>query len=226
MILRTVLRVLFLLIILFASNPSFAQQSEGLGNWMMYFGQNRFSQKFSWHTEVQYRNHDVLPEIEQLLLRTGINLHFADNALALIGYGYISSYDEEDTFSDPKTTEHRIYQELQLNQNVGIVAFNHRYRVEQRWVSGDYRSRFRYRIMATVPFTKRTDKFPFFAFYDEVFIAPGGSVFDRNRIYGALGYKFNGTTSVQAGLLNQQVGLDDKWYLQFAVFYNPRLNKT
>ena len=41
------------------------------GNWLMYFGTNKISDKFSIHSEAQYRNHTISPtNIEQLLLRT------------------------------------------------------------------------------------------------------------------------------------------------------------
>ncbi|WP_236981019.1 DUF2490 domain-containing protein [Membranihabitans maritimus] len=215
---------LFILFSLCSVSAALSQSPDRqTGNWLMYFGQNQLSEKFSWHTEVQYRNHDFISNIEQLLLRTGINYHINSNAQVLMGYGFIPSYDIEDSFSDPKTTEHRIYQELQLNQFLGSIKFNHRYRIEQRWVEEDYRGRFRYRLLATIPLTNKPTNAPFLAFYDEVFLNSSGTIFDRNRLYGALGYKVNSKLSFQAGILNQQVTGFDKWYLQFAVFYNPNL---
>ncbi len=207
--------------VLFA--PALLAQGGGFGAWYMYFGQNRFHEKWSFHTEIQHRNHDVLPNLEQLLLRTGLYYHLKDNATILAGYAYVPSYDEDDRFSDPKTTEHRLFQELQLNQKVGKIAFNHRYRLEERWVSGRFLTRFRYRFMANIPLSDKTKNAPFLAFYDEVFLAPGSQVFDRNRAYGALGYKFAPTTSVQLGILNQQLPARHKWYLQVALFFNPEL---
>lgn len=202
-------------------------QSDVLGNWMMYFGQGRLSDDFSLHTEAQYRHHTVAPNIEQLLLRTGLRYHVAPTATLLMGYGFISSHEPDKGIGDPLTTEHRIYQELTLNQSVGRINFEHRYRVEQRWVNGDYRNRFRYRLFANMPLNRpklEADTW-FLAVYDEVFIAPTGNVFDRNRIYGALGYKVDSAFNAQVGVLNQQVGTVPKWYLQFAVFVSPDFRK-
>lgn len=68
-------------------------QQEETGNWMMYSGTNKINDKFSIHTEVQYRNHTIVPNtVEQLLLRTGVNYFFSNKALAAAGYGYIPSY--------------------------------------------------------------------------------------------------------------------------------------
>jgi len=59
----------------------FSQQETG--NWLMYFGTNKISEKFSIHSEAQYRNHTISPtNTEQLLLRTGLNYHFKPNASA------------------------------------------------------------------------------------------------------------------------------------------------
>ncbi len=194
------------------------------GNWLMYFGQNRISDKFSIHSEVQFRNHDVLPgDTEQWLLRTGLNYHFAPNAFVTGGYAYVPSYVYDSEQSEPESKEHRIFQQLITTQLIGKFKLEHRYRIEQRWVNSDYRNRFRYRLMATVPLNQPTmdpGAF-FFGIYDEVFVNGKATFFDRNRLYFALGNVLNKTTSVQAGILHQQVGPNGKWYLQFAVFYNP-----
>ena len=87
-----------LLIILFFITFSAFSQSNEMGNWLMYFGQNKIKERLSLHTEVQYRNHTIAPvNIEQLLLRTGLNYHLAPNAMVTAGYGYVTSYDETDS---------------------------------------------------------------------------------------------------------------------------------
>lgn len=209
------------------SAPLFSQGE--LGNWLMYFGTNRFSDDFSLHTEVQYRNHTAVPtDIEQLLLRTGINYHFAPSALVTAGYGYITSYDFDGDYSMADSKEHRIWQQLILNQLVGRIKFEHRYRVEQRWVNQNYRNRLRYRIMTFIPLNKPTlgEGSLFLGLYDEIFMNTESAFFDRNRLYGALGYQFSGSTSAQLGMLHQQVGDQGKWYIQMAVFFNPDFRKT
>lgn len=199
-----------------------AQESD-LGNWIMYFGSNKLSDKYSLHTEIQYRNHTVVPNnTEQLLLRTGINYHFQSNAFATAGYAFIPSYVFESEQSAPETKEHRIWQQLIVTNKIGKAKLEHRYRAEQRWINGDYRNRLRYRIMLFYPLNKPTlEKGALFlGLYDEVFLNTKGNYFDRNRLYGALGYHIEDNISLQVGMLNQTLSSFNKWYLQFALVYN------
>ena len=138
MIRATRLALFFSLFILAMPASLFAQQGEA-GNWLMYFGLNKVSDKFSVHTEVQYRNHTLAPiNIEQLLLRTGLNYHFSNKAFITVGYGYIAGYQFGSEQKNPEAQEHRIWQQFILTNNIGRVKFEHRYRVEQRWVNSDY----------------------------------------------------------------------------------------
>ena len=217
---------LFLILILL--NGSVFSQEEQTGNWLMYFGTNRVSDKFSIHSEVQYRNHTIAPvNVEQLLLRVGLNYHFSDKAMVTAGYAYIPSYDFESEQKHPEVREHRVWQQFILSNNIGRVKFEHRYRIEQRWVNQDFKGRFRYRLMLFIPLNKpKIEKGSLFlGLYDEIFINTEEPYFDRNRLYGALGYQINKLTNVQAGLMYQQTNYSGKLYLQFAVFYNTDFRK-
>jgi len=205
-----------------------SDQQDKTGNWLMYFGQNKVSAKLSIHSEIQYRNHTFEPvNIEQLLLRTGLNFHFAENALATAGYGYIASHDYESEQSSPEKTEHRIWQQLITTNVVGKVKFEHRYRIEQRWINNQYRNRLRYRLMVFLPLnTQKIEPGSFYlGIYDEIFLNTEQSFFDRNRLYGSLGYQFNEKVGVQWGILRQRINEFGKWYMQFAVIFNPDFRK-
>lgn len=206
---------------------AFSQQDE-LGNWIMYFGTNKINENYSIHTEVQYRNHTAVPNnIEQLLLRTGLNYHVSPSTILTLGYGFIPSFVFESEQSEPEVVEHRIFQQLILKNRLYRLQFEHRYRIEQRWVNEDYRNRLRYRLMLTVPVNKPVIEQGslFVGLYDEIFMNTKETFFDRNRLYGAIGYQFHKTASAQVGMLYQRVNDFGKWYLQFAVFFNPNLKK-
>jgi len=216
------------LLLLLVLPLSLLAQQEETGDWLMYFGTNRVSDKFSVHTEVQYRNHTLAPvNIEQLLLRTGLNYHFSEKAFVTGGYAYIANHEFESEQSAPESEEHRIWQQFILTNTIGRVKFEHRYRLEQRWVKNDYRNRFRYRLMLFVPLNKpRIEKGTLFAgIYDEVFLNGKKDFFDRNRLYGALGYQLRKNTSVQVGMMHQQLNDFGKWYLQFALVLNLDFRK-
>ncbi|NOY51544.1 MAG: DUF2490 domain-containing protein [Chlorobi bacterium] len=202
---------------------SILAQQDKAGNWLMYFGMNKISDKISVHTEFQYRNHTIAPNnTEQLLLRLGLNYHFSDKAFVSAGYAYIPSYIFDSEQKAPETIEHRIWQQFILTNNIGRVKLEHRYRIEQRWVSSEYRNRLRYRLMLFAPLNKPIiEKGSFFiGLYDEIFLNTEKGFFDRNRLYGALGYQFHKLASAQAGVMHQQLTGSGKWYLQFSLVFN------
>ncbi len=215
-------------ILIAATSAPLLAQNDIWGNWLMYFGTNRLSDKWSIHSELQYRNHTVEPvNIEQLLLRTGANYHLAKNATLTLGYGYINSHVYESEQRAPESKEHRIFQQLILTNKVDRVKFEHRYRVEQRWVNDVFKNRLRYRLMLFIPINNKTitEKTFFVGLYDELFMNTDKVFFDRNRLYGALGYQINKEMQVQLGYLRQSVNDFGKNYLQFAITVNPNFSK-
>ncbi len=224
---------IMLLFLAVLPNASIAQQGQDeFGNWLMYFGTNRITDDWSIHTEVQYRNHTIEPvNIEQLLLRTGLNYHLRKNAILTAGYGYIPSYVYESDQKGPETKEHRLFQQLILINKVSRLKFEHRYRYEQRWIDNgtdtDFRTRLRYRLMVFLPLNKPTIEkgTVFLGVYDEIFMNVEQVFFDRNRFYVALGYQFSKTTQMQLGYLRQRVNAFGKDYLQVAVVFNPDFRK-
>ncbi len=218
----------FFVTILFLLPATILAQEDRVGNWLMYFGANRISDKFSIHTELQFRNHAVIPNnTEQWLARTGLNYHFSSKAFATVGYAFVPSYEFDSEQKAPESIEHRIWQQLILNNNLGRVKFEHRYRIEQRWVDGNYKNRLRYRLMLFVPLNKPVIEKGtiFLGLYDEIFVNTKEVFFDRNRLYGALGYQISKSLSVQVGMLYQQLSSFGKWYLQSAIIYNPDFRK-
>lgn len=209
---------LFLLVL---TSISIAQEDK-YGNWLMYFGQNRISDKISIHTEAQYRNHTISPtNTEQLLLRTGINYHL-ESAMITAGYGHIGSHVYQSEKKSPEVEEHRIWQQLITTNQIGRIKLEHRYRVEQRWVNKDYKNRLRYRLMAFIPLNNKKIEpgTVFIGLYDEIFLNTQQTYFDRNRLYGALGYQFKSNIGAQVGMLHQETNGGGKWYLQFALVFN------
>lgn len=176
---------------------------DDLGAWTMLFTTNRVSDKLSIHGEVQYRTYEVGSNFNQLLLRTGLNYHISDKAMATFGYGFIST---DGTFEEPageeNTSEHRIYQQFVLRNSVGKFKFSHRYRLEQRFIDNpttgnDTQHRARYFLRVTYPLNDTW----FLTAYDEVFINLQEPIFGQNRLYGAVGYNFSKNLSAQFGYL-------------------------
>lgn len=219
--------VLAAILITITNNTSAQETGEDeLGAWYMYFGTNRITDKLSIHSEAQFRFYEVAGTFNQLLLRTGLNYHLNENAIATIGYGYIST---DGTFADipdeENSNEHRIFEQFILKNKVGKVKFEHRYRLEQRFISTQFddftEHRARYRLQLTYPLN---DKW-FLNVYDEVFINLQEPIFGQNRLYGAVGYNVKSNFSIQLGYLKNHFTGRNFDRLQLGVIFNTDFRK-
>lgn len=215
---------LFILLGLLTVNAQRPGEDE-TGAWYMYFGTNKISERFSVHTEAQFRFYQTTSNFNQMLLRTGLNYHINPNAIATGGYAFI---DTDGTFyefeGEVNAKEHRIFEQFILKNKVWELLFEHRYRLEQRFLdfgrTTDTQHRARYRIQMTLPLTNTF----FLNFYDELFINLQDDLFGQNRLYGAIGVNITENSSVQLGYLRNQFANAVYDRLQFAVFYNPDLS--
>ena len=203
-----------------------------LGAWGMMFNQTRIHNKWSLHSEIQFRSYEINPNTEQLLIRAGVNFHYNPSLVFTAGYGWISNYsNDEKVFKNQTVDENRIWEQIILKSNNGRVNFEHRYRFEQRWittsVNTNYRNRLRYLLRLTIPLNNNEVKKNtlFISLYNEVFINLSNVPFDRNRLFGAVGYQLNAATNIQVGYLLQTVGTKSKQYLQLGLTFNPDLRK-
>lgn len=222
--------MLLLFLITYTTQATAQNRTDDFGNWMMYFGANKVSEKWSIHTEIQWRNHTVEPNIEQLLTRVGMNYHFDKNNSLTAGYGYITNHPFDKEVTSHLSTEHRIWQQFITKNSLWRLFFEHRYRLEQRWISNsnEVRHRARYRLMVSIPLNNPTIEANtfFIGIYDEPFInIQRNGTFDRNRLYGAIGYQFNSTTNIQIGVMNQALEGFNKYHLQVGLTFNPKLYK-
>ena len=181
-------------------------QESSLGNWLMYIGNKKLNSKWNIHNEVQYRNYNAVGDLEQLLLRTGIGYSFNDSkSNLLLGYGFILSENYVVNSNDKiSINEHRIFQQFISNQRIGKISLTHRYRFEQRFIESDFKLRFRYFLSLMIPFSSNEANNNFyFSAYNEIFLNTKSTVFDRNRLYGGLGYKVNKNLRFELGYMNQ-----------------------
>lgn len=246
-------KILSLILGLSVAGTAWSQKNISTQNhgWYMYFGNHKITDKLSLHTEYQWRRDDIIKNWQQSLSRIGIDYKLAPNVMVTGGYGYIVSFPYGDQPIAFKFHEHRIWQQLVLNHLAGRFYFNHRYRLEQRFLenridNGDgtsskngytFKERARYRFMVSVPLNKKVmEKGALFvSVYDEPFIQFGPNFarnyLDQNRLYAALGYMFLPNANMQFGYLNQfavkSSGLDaeNNHTLQLSLTYNLDFRK-
>ena len=212
---------LLLLLLLLASLMAKSQENV-LGNWLIYFGNVQMNERWNWHNELQYRNYNAFGDLEQLLIRTGIGRNLTeDNNNLLLGYGYIlsSNYigdtDEKESFA-----EHRIYQQFISKQTDWRVKLLHRYRFEQRFFENDFRLRFRYFLSLNIPLNHKNmeDHTWYVSVYDELFVQTENVIFDRNRLYGGLGFRVSSGLRFELAYMTQMFSAGSRDQINMVCF--------
>lgn len=224
------MKKLILICLLFITQIAFAQNNRvstynNIG-WYNYFGTFKLSEKLGFHTEYQFRRNNFISDWQQSLLRVGLNYNFHPQVQFRVGYAWVESFNYGEIPINgfgKEFTEHRIFETLQLSNKINRFELSHRFILEQRFVGRysdatktkedefPFLNRIRYMFRVQVPLRGHeiVDKTPYLALYDEVFIGFGenvnANIFDQNRIGLILGYKFNHSTKIEAGYLNQTI---------------------
>jgi hypothetical protein len=205
-------------------------QKSNTGNWFIYFGNQKINNKWNWHNEVQYRNFNFMGDLSQLLVRTGIGFNLTENNNnILLGYGFINSQKYLSNSNEKVgTNEHRVFQQFITRQSFNKVFLQHRYRIEERFLPNDFQMRFRYFLGINIPINKpRLEKNAYyFSAYNEIFINAQQNIFDRNRLYGAIGYVFNKNIKMEAGYMVQTLESTNRNQFQIVIFNNIPFNKN
>ena len=195
-------------------------QEDQTGGWYMYFFNTTLNDSpWGIQGDLQHRNWNIAGDLEQLMLRGGLTYSPQNaNIKFTLGYGNITT----GAFGSDNTTtaESRFYQEALFPVKFGKRFYtNHRFRYEQRFVENqDFRTRFRYNLFLNIALNKvnMEKNTIYLALYNELFmngqrtIGNGNTVefFDRNRLYGAVGYVIQDGLKVQLGVMNQTT---DSW---------------
>ena len=215
--------ILSVLFFVFLSPKKVVAQDSNLGNWLIYIGNKKLNSKWNIHNEVQYRNYNAVGDLEQLLLRTGLGYNITENNNILLGYGYILSENYiGNTDEKLSVNEHRIFQQFITKQKIGKIGLSHRYRFEQRFVEDGFKMRFRYFLGIKIPLQyKEEGKLPvYLSLYNEIFLNTKSSVFDRNRVYGGVGYTFSKALRLELGYMNQFFETSGRDQINLIAFVN------
>lgn len=195
-------------------------QEDQTGAWYMYFFNTTLNDSpWGIQGDLQHRNWNIAGDLEQLMLRGGLTYSPQNaNIKFTLGYGNITT----GAFGSDNTTtaESRFYQEALFPVKFGNRFYtNHRFRYEQRFVENqDFRTRYRYNLFLNIALNKpeMERNTIYLAIYNELFmngqrtVGNGNTVefFDRNRLYGAVGYVIQDGLKVQLGVMNQTT---DSW---------------
>lgn len=215
--------------ILFTSNAAFSQNLE-LGDWLMYYGDKKISEKWNFEHDLQYRNYNAIGDLEQLIVRGGIGYNLSqDNNNILFGAAYLFSQNYIDEVEDKENVnEFRTYQQFNNYHNFKKLHVNHRIRFEQRWIRNEvdnlFKTRFRYLVSLKLPInhTELINNTWYASTYNEIFLNTNTqNVFERNRTYVGIGYKISSRFTLEAGYMNQFFDdIPDRDQINLMVFHS------
>ena len=208
----------FLLIILAISGMRLCAQTvhENAG-WFASFNNYKLSGPWTLYFDAQVRTADNWEFVRNVLLRPGVTYVINPRNSATIGYAYVLSYSRNPSAKSP-LSEHRIWEQYIYNLPIGKTSIQNRFRLEQRFIERQtedvFTQRFRYFIRTIIPLEKQKVSFSkgfYLGLQNEIFLniqnkeKINNSIFDQNRIYGAVGYRLSPKVDVETGFMNQYV---------------------
>jgi hypothetical protein len=182
------------------------------GSWFIGTAQLPGDATHRWggFAEVQARTNAVFHQYFYNELKAGGSFDIDPNFTVFVAGGRYSISDYQDLGAGPLNLEKRLWEQITLTQYSHRLKIEHRYRIEQRWFEfrdggTEFRQRFRYRLNGFLPLNhkKIEPHTVFLSAYDEIFLNPKGPVFERNRVYGGVGYQFDPHFILQIGYVNQ-----------------------
>jgi Protein of unknown function (DUF2490) len=137
--------------------------------WHQVFLFAPLNKQWGMHAEYQWRRTDLIRNGQQGLSRVAVQYRLNEQLAVQLGYAEVETYVYGDypVASNGRFPEHRIYQQVLLQQPVNKVQVTHRFRTEQRFLGkikpGTKRQvedwtflhRFRYQVRMQVPVYKQ-----------------------------------------------------------------------
>lgn len=218
-------RLLLLLGLMVAMQRAAAQQripDHNTVGWLVYEGNHKLSEKWQLHSELQWRRVRLVRDPQQLLARLGTIFQLTNRVSFGNGYTFFVTYpygDYPTADQGRNQPEHRLYEDVQVKDQLGRLALTHRGRLEQRWLgqinedkrvgSWEFQNRVRYQLNAQFPLVGPTldSHEPYLVAFDEVFLSfgrnVGNNVFNQNRLAGGVGYQVSNNFRLELEYLYQ-----------------------
>ncbi len=216
----------FSILFLLLCSLTLSSQSK-LGNWQQYINNTKFGAG-TWRFQFDFlhRDHNLLGDLDLIIIRPGMQyFHQPSRSSYLIGYSFFLYQNEGKP--DTSFTENRLFQDIDLRQEIGRIAIRHRYRIEERFIENQsFALRLRYAIFINIPLNH--DRIVAQTFYipiwNEVFVNAIGTPFDRDWLYAGLGYQVVENFGIQIGAMNQFQVKGPKAQIVFSMHHNMRFS--
>ncbi|GAB5539142.1 MAG: hypothetical protein Salg2KO_12450 [Salibacteraceae bacterium] len=200
-----------------------------VGNWQAYFLNVEFDES-PWRVvfDAQHRDHNLFGDLDHIIVRPAVQyFHASTQSSYLAGYSFFLFQNP----GDPNTSvlEHRLFQDVDLRQNLGRIVVRHRYRAEERFVENTpFSFRLRYAIFMDIPLNRKVieAKTWYIPIWNEVFVNTDPIRLDRNWLYAGLGYQITDGFGIRAGAMNQFQTTTDKFQWVLSLHHNLRFQSN
>jgi hypothetical protein len=184
------------------------------GYWLSYSGDNKINSKFGIHSEAQVRNIFIKESVSTKLVRVGIHHYIRPHVMVTAGYVFLHNNPNSDYLAASKVTENRLWQQLIIRQRSQVIFMEHRYRLEQRFISNkttftsrtDHRIRYRFQTIFPLYTITAHLRHWFLVANNEIMInfkKDPSLLFDRNRFFAGVGYQVRPNLNFQLAYMNQ-----------------------
>ncbi len=218
--------------------PAWAIEAEDkLGNWIGATSALRYSDEWSLFLQGELRTWETANNLNELLWRVAGHYDFNSKNMGAFGYVRVDTWPFE-SGGLRKFYENRFYEEFLMKRKWGNGKLNHRFRLEQRWITTPetettYSNRARYMLQYTKPLNSDTIK-PgtwFIKAFDEVFVdfdsrdywfnlEEGERGLNQNRLYFGGGKQIAPLSNFRVGVLWQHRPSSDFLRLVLAYSHN------
>lgn len=230
------------LVLLIPARPAHAQDPERkLGTWTGATSSMKLTPRGSLFLQGELRTWEMLSNVNELLWRIAWIHNFSSKTSGALGYVRVDTwpFDREVEF---KFDENRLYQEYLVKMNWGKSKFDHRFRLEQRWLTTveygqEFSSRFRYKLGYTLPLgTDKIEKGTYFIkALNEIFLDldPNDYYYDyesrrvglnQNRLLLTVGKQLTALSNLRIGFLWQHRPKGD--FMRLVVYYSHNFDFT
>lgn len=234
------LNFLFVIVpVLLSITPKvFSQHTYNDGSyWVSYSGDHKINDIIGVHTDGQFRNLGVYNAPATGLIRVGANFYTSKTSRLTAGYAFVYKSPTDEELGGSTSRENRIWEQFLMRKKTNFIFMEHRYRLEHRFVDNltqessniDHRMRYRFQMIFPLYSISPHLRYFFLAANDEIMMnltSTVNDIYDRNRIYFALGVQVSPKLNFQFGYMNElsnqviEPDLLQTHAFQFRVSYN------
>jgi hypothetical protein len=203
------------------ATPTLAiEEEEKLGTWVGATSALRFSDRWSLFLQGEVRTWEPVSNLNEVLFRIGGHYDFSTRYMGAFGYVRVDTWPFTGSRLR-KFFENRAYQEFLIKTKVGRAKLDHRFRLEQRWITTkefgtEYTNRARYMITYTHPLNNDTiePRTNFINVFNEIFVdfdrgdywfnlEEADAGLNQNRLYLGGGRQLTARSKFNVGVLWQ-----------------------